>query len=703
MVFVLFFFLSLAQGSSKNSSSFNSNSKRQDLSDLFQKNEEIKKISSLSELQNKQLTINKISDECLEGLYFIFVNQTAGNQTTRQAYLSSGLVFNNLGDYDTCENIEGMKYVVLSYSHETPVLVITLCGPAVCTEEDYTAVPDSIPELALFISPGYSVIFPKDYQSKHYGTYSDGAIFILIFISALALMAAVATWLDYYLKDKNSIQLKILLSFSVISNGQKLLTSRAQERLGKKDTLEVLNSVRVLSLGWVILWHNTSNYFDFSALSNFTDYLDQFTKPSYILNYTATYAVDSFFWLSGLLMSYLFIIEAEKSMSVGKFVMVYVHRVLRITPVYIFVLIFFWTMHIHLGNGPLWFNIGSFYHDCDRYWYSNLIFMNNFIPNGGINQCLGVSWYLAVDMQIFFISPIIMMLYIKVNKLLGWISVGLLCILNVLCAGLIAYHFGLNPIMLSSDNFSSSGKSNYDNYYYKKPYCRIAPYALGLACGFVVYSYRKYQDTGKTYDIIGVTIGKLQEKKTVRWITFFLGLGLINALIFSEYDIVKHPGPNNSTKFPFSVYNFHHWSENQNIAFIAFERVTFGLGLSMILLPILLGHFKEIAGFLSLYPWSVLAKLTFTIYLIHITISQIIVKSQKNVTEFCIYNIIRDTIYIFVIATFFAIPIVLLVELPLSNIERVVFGKESPKKIKTEDPLKEQLLGTNKKSSEDQD
>ena len=44
--------------------------------------------------------------------------------------------FNNLGNFDSCIQIDDAKFAVLSYSWQ-PAIVKTVCGPASCTEEDY--------------------------------------------------------------------------------------------------------------------------------------------------------------------------------------------------------------------------------------------------------------------------------------------------------------------------------------------------------------------------------------------------------------------------------------------------------------------------------------------------------------------------------------------------------------------------------------
>ena len=96
----------------------------------------------------------------------------------------------------------------------------------------------------------------------------------------------------------------------------------------------------------------------------------------------------------------------------------------------------------------------------------------------------------------------------------------------------------------------------------------------------------------------------------------------------------------------------------------------------MIFLPLLLGHFKTISSFLSIYPWIILSKLTFAIYLIHVDIGLIALWSQENVVIFNWYNNIRDTIYFFILSIIFAIPIILLIEMPIINLEKIIFKRQ---------------------------
>lgn len=43
---------------------------------------------------------------------------------------------------------------------------------------------------------------------------------------------------------------------------------------------------------------------------------------------------------------------------------------------------------------------------CDSYWWSSLLYVQNYVNPGKL--CFGHSWYLMVDMQLYFISPLIL-------------------------------------------------------------------------------------------------------------------------------------------------------------------------------------------------------------------------------------------------------------------------------------------------------
>ena len=305
---------------------------------------------------------------------------------------------------------------------------------------------------------------------------------MIVFVVFITILALVATFIDYSIDDCQKTQgfYKFLLGFSVLSNGKRLMTVRGPNKNGEKDPLDLLDGIRVMSIGWVVTGHTIDRYTNLAAIDNVNTIPDQLSDFNYVPVNGALYAVDTFFWLSGLLMAYFFIVEMEKEKTFkpGKIILAYIHRYLRITPTYLFVTLFFWSLESYLGSGPLWFHAEYFNSDCKDYWYTNFIYLNNFIPNYKGSGCMGVTWYLANDMQFFFISPFIILLYMYTKRINGWALILLLCIGSVIITGYIADHFDLNAVIFSQEN-----STDYLFYYYIKPYTRIPPYLFGLATG----------------------------------------------------------------------------------------------------------------------------------------------------------------------------------------------------------------------------
>lgn len=70
-------------------------------------------------------------------------------------------------------------------------------------------------------------------------------------------------------------------------------------------------------------------------------------------------------------------------------------------------------------------------------------------------QCLPHSWYLAVDMQLFIVSPFIMWLVWKKPKL-GLAVVGLLILLSMSASFLITWFYELAASMFGHAGYVSN-------------------------------------------------------------------------------------------------------------------------------------------------------------------------------------------------------------------------------------------------------
>lgn len=239
------------------------------------------------------------------------------------------------------------------------------------------------------------------------------------------------------------------------------LIERPSHKTGEGGVLIIkcLNGIRVLSLCWVII-ANSYITLDPRATKLLTKTREAPKDFIFQMVAQASLAIETFFFLSGVLMSLSFarklnrpptIIEngrkseADVDADVGvdvksktsrkqqsyilQWIHFYVHRYIRMTPATMLVIAF--TMFAYsYGDGPLWFEATHKAHmSCNKNWWRHLLHIANYIDTR--QMCFIHYWYIAADMQLFLFAPILMFLiYHKrrvgyaVATLIGLMSIG---------------------------------------------------------------------------------------------------------------------------------------------------------------------------------------------------------------------------------------------------------------------------------------
>ena len=302
--------------------------------------------------------------------------------------------------------------------------------------------------------------------------------------------------------------------------------------------------------------------------------------------------------------------------------------------------------------------------ECPSYWWTNLLFVNNFIPaNAGLDRCMAWSWYLSNDMQFFMITPIILYLYYKYARKVGWTILGLLILCTVLCCSILV---GVNDYsVVPFDDSKNGGKFDM---IYNKPYCRVAAFAIGLGCGWVLYSYYRYKDTKEVFDNQALAIAhSFTRIPVVRYVGFILGVGLISFVIFIQHSAYA------------DIRNgFQNWNRAETVLFMGFDKVLYGLGLSLTLMPCLLGKFPYLIELMGAAMWAPLAKISYCAYLIHILILGTMIFSAEVAWYWSPLDIAIEYIAAVVLSYAAAFVLSLCVEAPFMNIEKVLFAKKKP-------------------------
>jgi hypothetical protein len=229
-------------------------------------------------------------------------------------------------------------------------------------------------------------------------------------------------------------------------------TTASQRSRDDHRMVACLNGIRVLSLCWVIV-ANSYLTLDPRATKRLTKTREAPRDFLFQLVVQASLAIETFFFLSGLLMSLSFVrrlvgpagslsspssnnhnAEAgrqarDKLCHLLRWIQFYVHRYVRMTPPTMLVIALSMYAY-HYGDGPLWFEATQRVHQqCTQNWWRHLLHVANFIDTR--QMCFIHYWYIAADMQLFLFAPLLMYLVYKYRHLgycliaaIGGLSMG---------------------------------------------------------------------------------------------------------------------------------------------------------------------------------------------------------------------------------------------------------------------------------------
>ena len=294
---------------------------------------------------------------------------------------------------------------------------------------------------------------------------------------------------------------EFLLSFSLLKNIEALFTvEKVTSRTG--HTLQALHGIRFITMLWVLLGHTfllAAN----SGFDNMLSVLKLLKNIEFQVILHGVYAVDTFLVLGGFLLGYLTLRRLDKiDFSTGGsptgrmvkfFGKMYLHRYLRLTPVYLLALFVYIGISPYFGNGPTWQQYSDPFCVKGNSWWKNLLYIQNLVDKD--KECMFWAWYLAVDFQLFIISPIPLLAFYW-RPLAGWIVSLALIAMSAITSGINASNYNFEgawfqPIV---QNISNAAEFDIDNFtehfladYFIMPWCRAAPWAIGLTLGCALH------------------------------------------------------------------------------------------------------------------------------------------------------------------------------------------------------------------------
>ena len=433
-----------------------------------------------------------------------------------------------------------------------------------------------------------------------------------------------------------------LMCFSFLKNVKKLLNTSTAT-----GPLACLNGLRVISMFWVIQGHTYS--FSMQTTNNPVYSYTVVKRFTFQAIANGTFSVDTFFFLSGLLVAYLTLKELNQKGKMNWWYYLF-HRYWRITPLYAFLILECIVVFTYIPAGPFrWLFSppeGFIHHSvqsCHSYWWASLLYINNFYPNyGDTSECFSWAWYLANDMQFYiFISPSLILLYRCRKKVGIFAAVGLIVSCVAVRAALVSW-YGLHgfgtPTKHKDDPWGEHGAL------YVRPWARMSTYVVGILTGFVLQHKNCRVKLGSVTVLIG----------------WCIAAGSALAVIYGLYYYNR-----NGTSMSLLASGF----------YVALSRTVWSLSLSWLVIACASGYGGPANFVLSWKLWAPLGRLTFAAYLVH----PIVLISYQALIMFPIHFTDVTLIYMFisnlVFSYLFAFLLSMTVEAPMLGIEKLLKGR----------------------------
>lgn len=438
---------------------------------------------------------------------------------------------------------------------------------------------------------------------------------------------------------------QLLVSFSLRRNGSALLSTA---RSG--DTMSCMHGLRVLSISWVVLLHSfymeaTSPNVNRAVVAKLGDSVGNMV----LLN--ATLSTDTFLLLSGALLAVSFLRTAGSSGRLSfNPLSFYWHRYVRITPVYAVVLWFYASLLVRLGSGPLWDRlVGPETDNCVLNWWTNLAYVNNFVQLAA--PCMNQTWYLAVDMQLFWLSPLVLV------PLMRWPRFGrallfVLVIAAVCVPFTITFVGNLAGAMLYTLDQSMLGQVFVD--VYTRVYNRAGPYLVGIALGCVLTEVR-----GRRVHMSPALVALGWAASTATCLAVLFG-------VFGFYQ------------------RWHQYSALEAGLYAGLHRTAWAVGVAWVVFACVTGHGGVVNSLLSWRPFAPLARLSYCVYLTHYAVLMVSHGLRRSPGYFSTFLTVQEAIGTLAISFFISALLSVAYEMPFLVLDRVLIPRgPAPKKVQS--------------------
>ncbi|XP_030378335.1 nose resistant to fluoxetine protein 6-like [Scaptodrosophila lebanonensis] len=614
---------------------------------------------------NARLRIPSAQDlKCLAELKAVTEGLSSGNIWAMRMLdawgsLPSGLLYGNyrdLGNYDECVKIDHAlsssqqlrgKYCfaslpvakALGMSSIPYNVKIAVCFPSSCTGTHMNILINQLIQRLLNVEFSGQLVKDTSCKTAEREPLDGWAIFTIVILAILGTALVLATLYDYFLCSNQNEMPALVKVFSARVNSRALF--RIVDSKTNPNVIDCLHGIRCLSLMWVVFGHDYIMA-GRSPNVNTVNIFQWLQQPFTQLIVHGFFSVDSFFFLSGMLVCMIALRIIHKQRGKMNVPLMYLHRYLRLTPMLALLILVCLKLQPHLGDGPLW-GILKFdnYSSCERTWFWTLLYVQNYATS---EICIGHSWYLAVDMQLYILSPIFLFaLYKWGKKAAAGIFLFMLLLSACLFSEMVIKKYSMNII-----NKSTPANSQIKIYF--ATHTHAAPWLVGFLFGYFLHLNR-----GKSFKLNRISV----------WLGWLLSLALLMASLFALY--------------PFSQSNGPTLTNLGDAFYMTLTRIAWPLGLCWVVFACMHGYGGLANSFLSSPMWQPLSKLSYCAYIWHIFVTESNWGRMRTNSYFSDYDLMLRFWADFGFTVLMAYLMYNLVEAPFGSLEGLLLPSGRPR------------------------
>ncbi|KAI2797470.1 hypothetical protein BLOT_013027 [Blomia tropicalis] len=422
-----------------------------------------------------------------------------------------------------------------------------------------------------------------------------------------------------------------------------------------RPQITCFDGIRFISFSFILTYHTFT-----AAQQPSSNLLDVIKAETGFINQLVTNAalwVDTFFLLSGFLVAHSVLYQRRNSdykvwHQIWSHPKRLLHRYLRLTPSIAGVLMLSILIEV-FGSGPLWNEyVVLSKSTCHKNWWLLFLYVNNIFrlnqPMSYPSECLAYLWYVAVDMQFYVISPLLIMFLTsqKSRTRLFGVAINLIVtILSWIITGILMNRDGLTPTVLVTIY-----DLDYINLIYKQPHCRIGPYCVGILLAYILYrrTIEKNEQNEESADL---------NAKPNQW--FGLLLLSISITIILTITLLTYPwllGDKTYHDFGGLLYGMVH-------------RTFWAIGWAIFIYVCVIGYAEPLNRFLSTGIFQILSKLTYQSYLVHSILISAITHMVRQKFYYSELNLVLEIFQYLLLTIAVSIGTFVTFERPFINLE----------------------------------